>query len=214
MPNSRARLSYKDVASVMSYDPASGKLFWLERHQGHFMSSNPGRCKSWNTQHAGREAFTATGHDGYKLGLILRRRERAHRLAWLLFHKKWPDHLIDHIDGDKSNNRIKNLRDVPMSVNLKNASRNIRNTSGVNGVSWDKRGKKWYAQITVNGKRINLGLHDTIESASAARAEVNAAHSFTARHGTPSECVHSSLKSQASPFVCAQPSKNYSRARP
>jgi len=90
----------------------------------------------------------------------------AHRLAWLYVHGAWPAQMIDHIDGDRTNNRIENLRDVSRSVNLQNRKRAARNNqTGFLGVSQSR--SKFKAQIEVGGKNIFLGQFDTPEEAHA-----------------------------------------------
>jgi hypothetical protein len=94
---------------------------------------------------------------------------KAHRLAWLHFHGMWPQDQIDHINGDKRDNRIRNLRDVSTSINAQNITRPRRdNTSGYRGVSWHKKNKHWHAQIRANGQKHHIGFFDTPEAAHAA----------------------------------------------
>ena len=82
----------------------------------------------------------------------------AHRLAWYLHYGKLPVNNIDHIDGNTSNNIISNLRDVTKQQN------NFNNTKA-KGYRWDKNGKKFRAQIKLNGKRIHLGMFNTEQEA-------------------------------------------------
>ena len=90
-----------------------------------------------------------------------------HRLAWLYVHGSWPSGEIDHVDGDRSNNRISNLRDATRSVNNQNRKRaQRRSDSGVLGVFKDK--KKWNAKITIDGSTYNLGNYSTKDDAYAA----------------------------------------------
>jgi hypothetical protein len=90
----------------------------------------------------------------------------AHRLAWLYVHGEWPAGQIDHINGVKTDNRLANLRVVTPMMNMQNWRKPPkRNKSGLLGVSSDKHGKKWRAQISANGKRVNLGVFDTPEEA-------------------------------------------------
>lgn len=100
----------------------------------------------------------------------------AHRVAWLVMHGKWPDDQLDHVDGDRTNNRISNLRECTYAENHQNRGMHSNNTSGVQGVCLFKPTGKWAAYICVNGKRINLGLFNSIEEAAAARAEAKARH--------------------------------------
>lgn len=90
----------------------------------------------------------------------------AHRLAWLYTHGEFPSRLIDHLDGDPSNNRLNNIRECTNSENLKNQSVSKRNTSGFKGVTFHKLSGKWQAGARLNGKRIHLGLYNTPEEAS------------------------------------------------
>lgn len=90
-----------------------------------------------------------------------------HRVIFLLHHGYLPKY-IDHIDGDKTNNRIKNLRGCTHSQNMRNANISKNNTSGLKGVDWKKQDKKWRSRVRVNGKQISLGLfNDKIEAAKA-----------------------------------------------
>lgn len=91
----------------------------------------------------------------------------AHRAAWLHYYGKWPDHFIDHIDGNRSNNRIANLRDVPATINQQNQKRpQWNNKVGMLGVMATRGG--FVARIFVEGKAIHLGQFPTAELAQAA----------------------------------------------
>lgn len=89
---------------------------------------------------------------------------RAHRLAFLYMTGKFPDLEVDHKDGNKTNNRWKNLREASRVVNAQNIRRaSSNNKSGLLG-AWPKR-EKFYSQITANGKRIVLGTFETAKQA-------------------------------------------------
>jgi hypothetical protein len=92
---------------------------------------------------------------------------RGHRLAILYTTGAWPDHDVDHRDGVRSNNAFRNLRPATMSQNIANSRRPLHNTSGFKGVGWDKKARKWRATIEVRGRRIYLGLFETLEAAAA-----------------------------------------------
>ena len=92
----------------------------------------------------------------------------AHRLAWLYIHGEFPSKQIDHIDGNRSNNRIVNLRLASQSQNSANMRRHSRNTSGFKGVHWHKRKQCWEARITVNSVQHHLGYFDESMNAHAA----------------------------------------------
>ncbi len=90
----------------------------------------------------------------------------AHRLAWFLMTGAWPTKAIDHIDGDPTNNKWENLREVTHQENLHNLVHLRRNnTSGFPGVNWDIMGRKFRAQIGYGFTKYYLGLYQTAEHA-------------------------------------------------
>lgn len=93
----------------------------------------------------------------------------AHRAAWLYVFGYVPEKGLDHIDGDKKNNCIDNLREVSQSCNMKNYGNPKTNTSGIRGVYWDKGKDKWCAVIISEKKRYYLGGYSTHEEAVFAR---------------------------------------------
>ena len=93
----------------------------------------------------------------------------AHRLALLYMTGEFPPDQVDHINRIKDDNRFANLRLVSNLENCHNQSIHKHNTSGITGVCWHKRKKKWTAYIWVNNKRIHLGYYDTIEEAKEER---------------------------------------------
>ncbi len=103
-------------------------------------------------------------NDGYIETEVDGKGYKSHRLAWLYIYGNWPAYHIDHIDGDRSNNRLSNLRDVNRFFNSQNQRLPHKiNKSGFLGVH--KNGCKFRAQIRVNGKNKHLGLFDDAESA-------------------------------------------------
>ena len=96
-----------------------------------------------------------------------RRAYLAHRLAWLMIYGAFPEKGmdIDHIDGDRTNNKIENLRLASRKDNLKNAVGHKDSVSGVKGVSWAKKEGKWQVRFYRSGKSTWLGLHDNLEYA-------------------------------------------------
>jgi hypothetical protein len=106
---------------------------------------------------------------------------RAHRLAWLYMTGSFPSNDIDHIDGNRANNRWSNIRCVTASENNRNRRCPDTNKSGVIGVS--KKGNKWSADIFINGRSKYLGLYPTIEAAAQARQAESLAYNFHPNHG-------------------------------
>lgn len=95
----------------------------------------------------------------------------AHRLAWLYQYGEIPEQDIDHKDGNRSNNKINNLRKATRTQNLQNQPLKPSNTSGFKGVNFNKQKKKYEARIRVNGKRIRLGFFESAEDAGKAYAD-------------------------------------------
>ena len=106
-----------------------------------------------------------------------------HRLIWLYVYGKFPDGQVDHINGDPSDNRIENLRDVTNQENHKNRSKPRSNTSGHIGVHWDKDREKWRARIKLDGVEQHLGFFNVLEDAAAARQAASVKHGFHVNHG-------------------------------
>lgn len=130
----------------------------------------------------GLEAGTDKGN-GYRMVTVSGKKHLTHRVIWEMINGRIPDGFeIDHIDGNRSNNRIENLRLVTRSQNNKNKSIQSNNTSGVTGVTWCKRSKKWIARYKLNGKQIHIGMFDSINDAKKARDAV-ASRFFSERHG-------------------------------
>jgi hypothetical protein len=91
---------------------------------------------------------------------------KAHRLIWAIVYEEFPKGQIDHINGNRSDNKLANLRVVTQQQNAHNKqSKNRRNKSGYVGVSWNKSSSKWQAAIGSNKKTIYLGVFSTPEDA-------------------------------------------------
>lgn len=156
-----------NIQDYIGYDPISGRLYW---------KINRGNVK------AGSSAGTLHP-DGYLVVRFQKKPYQGHRLAWFLHHGKWPEGTLDHINHNRSDNSLANLRDVPQSVNQKNKSKSTRNTSGVTGVCFSKSRGKWYALITVDLKRIHIGYYDTLEEAALERLEAELTYNFHKNRG-------------------------------
>ncbi len=99
---------------------------------------------------------------GYLLASVQGRLQRVHRLVFLYHHGYMPIQ-VDHIDGNRMNNKIENLRAATSSQN--NQNRKATSSSGIKGVVWHKQSKKWVASICVNRKSVHLGSFLSIEEA-------------------------------------------------
>ena len=95
----------------------------------------------------------------------------AHRLVFLLHHGYLPEY-IDHIDGDRLNNRIENLREATKSQNQWNVGKRSHNTSGVQNVNWHEQAQKWCVRFRKHNKYVYRKLFKTLEEAKIAADKV------------------------------------------
>lgn len=104
------------LQEALDYDPETGRLSWKLRPAYHFKSD---RGRAIQRGKANSEAFTAVQSAGYACGIIDRVQYLKHRVVWAIHTGEWPpeDMVIDHIDGDRLNNRISNLRCVTQQEN-------------------------------------------------------------------------------------------------
>lgn len=181
-----------ELERLLECDPATGKLFWKRRSPDLFLSGPQGperACAVWNTRYAGQETFRNRLKNGYLQGTIFNRKFYAHRVIWALNHGAWPASDLDHINHDRTDNRLSNLRLVSRSENLKNQSRHSRNTSGVTGVVYCSKSQKWWAKITADGQYHGLGYFTDFKAAVAARKQAEKAFGFHKNHGLSSNQI-------------------------
>lgn len=120
-----------------------------------------------------------TDKNGYRKMLINGKEQYIHRLIWLYCNGVFPRFETDHIDGNKSNNAITNLRDVTKSENQKNRKLRKDNKTGYNGVFYNKKTGKYQVTISLEGKQFNLGTYENIEEAIEARELSDIALGYT-----------------------------------
>ena len=169
------------LLDIFDYSPETGKLFWKKRSED--VDPRSQQRKLFNARFAGKEAFTAKNADGYFSGKLLGASMRAHVVIWAYCHGEWPNGEIDHIDGNRGNNRIENLRCVDKSTNQRNASLRVDNTSGQVGVYFNKASGRWRARINHNGRRVFLGSFVSFEDAVTARKDAEAELGYHENHG-------------------------------
>lgn len=172
----------KYASSLVDYDSVTGSMKWKERD-----GSNKDDAR-WNSRYAGKEAGTVDDR-GYRRILIRSYNEkvyriRVHQLAWYIHHGIKQSGEIDHINQDKLDNRIKNLRDVSKNLNQRNLAMRKNNTSGETGVTWNKARGKWEAFSGLNGRRVYLGLFENIKDAAIVVNDFKDQHGFTDIHGS------------------------------
>ena len=120
--------------------------------------------------------------DGYLRASFRNKTQRVHRLVWLYVYGVWPE-IIDHINHNKADNRVINLRSVSRLENQRNRSLSANNKSGVNGVYWAPRDKRWIAHIKIRGVNTYLGCFKSFDDAVLARQEAESANGFHELHG-------------------------------
>jgi len=134
------------------------------------------------------KAGDAVGSDchGYLLVTVAGTKYRLHRVIWLMVQGEFPPEQIDHIDGNRANNCLSNLRAVSAQENSRNRARESRNKSGVTGVSWHSTQECWYSHIYANGKSVYLGSFDDKDEAIAARKQAEKIYGYHPNHGRSS----------------------------
>ena len=148
------KLTYDRLRELLEYDPKTGKFY-------NRVTRSPNAVRGTETGGINSRGYICFWVDG--------KHYKAHRLAWLYVHGYLPEHSLDHVDRDSSNNRISNLREVSQVCNSRNCGNPKDNTSGVKGVCWDKRNDKWRAQIRANQRNFHLGYYDDFSNAVCAR---------------------------------------------
>ena len=146
-------LSHAQLKDALHYDALTGVFTWLK--------------PTSNRVKAGARADNV-GNMGYVRVGIKSKRYLAHRLAWFYTHGVWPENEIDHINRNRQDNRLANLRCATSKENKRNTGVRSNNSSGITGVSWDKRRSLWRAQTRINNEKVYLGIFKTKEEAATA----------------------------------------------
>ena len=144
----RLPIPIEAMTAAFEYAPLSGQL--------------------WRTTKRGKKLRVGSIVDGRVRVCFNYQLYHAHRIIWAIVKQEQPPEIIDHIDGDATNNRIENLREATHAQNLWNTAAYNGINSGHKGVQWHVRCKKWHARTTVAGKTVYFGLHEKLEDAVAA----------------------------------------------
>lgn len=156
----------ENLRRCLTYDSFTGIFRWsVEVKNGNVVR-----------RRVGDVAGSIDKSNGYRRIRVSKKDYHAHRLAWLFDNGEWPREQIDHINGDRADNRIANLRQCNQSQNNANARKRRDNRSGFKGVCWDKKKRKWKAEAAVDGRRKFLGYFINPLDAHAAYCLVTQAH--------------------------------------
>ena len=147
-------LTQKELKEEVWYCKRTGR-FWSKKDRMSGAQIGEYLCREYGARYLGFRV----------LGI----KYQSHRLAWLYVKGYFPENDIDHKDGVRDNNRIDNLREVSRRCNLQNCKISTANTSGFKGVS--RRGYKWEACASLDGKTIYIGTYSTVLEAALARQE-------------------------------------------
>ena len=174
------------LCELIDYNPNTGEMTWKARDESSFVGGNkPASMSRWNRIFAGKKVGGGALLSGYMRATVDGKHHFCHRLAWKISTGIDPE-VIDHLNGDKTDNRFCNLRSVDVKTNAKNRRKYKNNKSGISGVSYHARDKVWQARISVgHGRDIHLGQYNDIESAIAARMAAMAVLEYHENHGKP-----------------------------
>ena len=159
-----------ELRKLFRYDPKTGYLFYWKRPKG--STVDPSYPAGYVTK------------KGYRRIQINKEKYSAHRLVMKFNGIIIPEGLqVDHINGNRDDNRIENIRVVNGSENKKNSKRYDNNSSGHTGVAYHKKAQKWIAYIRSEGKLIHLGIFECKNDAITARKRAEPEFGFSERHG-------------------------------
>lgn len=172
-------ITQKELKELLYYNTDTGIFIWNHRDAGFFSSERD--CASWNNKNSGMIAG-AMSSKGYLVIKIFGKSYLAHRLAWIYVTGETPMQ-IDHVNRNKEDNRIANLRNVTNSINHKNMPKQENNKSGVTGVSFCSSRGIWMAYIHRDKKRAYLGRFAHKFEAICARKSAELSCGYHESHG-------------------------------
>ena len=147
------QISHDQLKTALRYCVDTGVFTWLAPTSNRVKIGAPAGVK-------GNHGYLVIGLNGTKY--------LAHRLAWFYSYGTWPLGEIDHIDRNRQNNSLVNLRDTTRGENALNVGARMQSSSGIKGVSWDKVCNRWRVQMRVKGKQTYIGVFKTLDEATVA----------------------------------------------
>lgn len=164
-PTKKPRMPALEVRRIFDYDPDKGLLLWRERGFG---------------RRVGSAACSWPGRHGYLYITLTVKTPRRHylvaHLVWAWMHGRWPTGQIDHINRDKADNRLCNLRETTQSRNMVNKSPLKSSRSQRNGVKLDMRNGRYYPYLWVGNRNIYMGGYATADEAYEVRMAAEIAY--------------------------------------
>jgi len=160
-------LTQQRLKEVLDYDPETGVFIWKASTSGREVVGSVAGAPNW-------AGYWRIGMDSH--------RYKAHRLAFLWMEGHFPDADVDHINGNRSDNRWQNLRPASRTINMQNTKRYLNNKSDFTGIAFEAKTKKWRAEIKANGKQRYLGVYDKFWQALATRKIAERKHGFHVNH--------------------------------
>lgn len=144
------------IRDNLRYDPETGELWWTKPLQGRQINKPVGS----NTGDGYLQLYLSVTSRVYNL--------KSHRVCWFLYYGSWPNSMLDHIDGDGTNNKVDNLRLVSNQENQMNKRAKVGCSSKYKGVHWCKQRERWRSRIKISGKFTFLGSYTSEEEAARA----------------------------------------------
>ncbi len=162
-------MTQKEIRNLLNYEPDTGYLRWKVARNHN--------CK------VGEIAGCIRKDNGYRVINIKGKTYRAHRLVWLYVYGSFPEKSIDHINRNKDDNRLSNLREATQTEQNRNMPNQKNNKSGLAGIHFNERLNKWTAFIYNNGKRKHLGTFADKYKAIAKRLAYMTFYGYHKTHG-------------------------------
>lgn len=159
----KSKLTQLRLKELLYYNPDTGIFTWIKKRNNFVKKgSRAGAIHSY----------------GYIVIRIDKKEYKAHRLAFLYMEGYFPENDVDHINRERADNRWGNLREVSRSCNIRNSKILHANKSGITGVCWHRRDKKWYAYIRGSDKISHLGTFKNKLDAAYARWEAEKKYGY------------------------------------
>lgn len=177
-------ISQKYLKECLDYNYLTGVFHWRKRPLSHF--TNERNMNIFNAKLAHKKAGSSHNRGYLTICIAMNGSKNhflAHRVAWLYMNGAAPINHIDHINGNRTDNRILNLREADREINGKNVKLMSSNTSGLMGVTWHKKDKKWHVRANKNKTRMHLGSFDDFFEACCIRKSKENSFNYHANHG-------------------------------